>query len=67
MKRAIINLIKYYQEHKPPRLKNTCLFTPSCSNYMILSIEKYGLIKGTIKGILRIIRCIPPNGGIDYP
>jgi putative component of membrane protein insertase Oxa1/YidC/SpoIIIJ protein YidD len=34
---------------------------------MILAIEKYGVVKGVIKGIRRILRCNYPNGGIDYP
>jgi len=34
---------------------------------MILSIEKYGLLKGISKGIKRISNCKIPNGGIDYP
>jgi putative component of membrane protein insertase Oxa1/YidC/SpoIIIJ protein YidD len=35
---------------------------------MILSIEKYGVLKGLLKGIWRIIRCNPiSKGGIDYP
>lgn len=48
-------------------MENSCLFIPSCSNYMILAIEKYGLIKGITKGVKRILRCVPPNGGVDYP
>jgi len=34
---------------------------------MILSIEKYGAIKGLIKGCIRLLRCHPPNGGRDEP
>jgi putative component of membrane protein insertase Oxa1/YidC/SpoIIIJ protein YidD len=34
---------------------------------MLLAIEKYGLIKGIIKGLKRIWKCKYPNGGLDYP
>ncbi len=67
MKKIIIKILKFYQKNKPSRLKNVCLYTPSCSQYMIFAIEKYGLIKGFLKGILRILKCRYPNGGIDYP
>jgi putative membrane protein insertion efficiency factor len=43
-----------------------CRFHPTCSEYAVQAIEKYGLIKGGLKSIWRIIRCNPWNpGGID--
>jgi len=46
-----------------------CRFYPTCSDYMILAIQKYGLLKGIKKGINRIRRCRPDNyeSCIDYP
>ncbi len=67
MKRFLISLVRFYQRHASPQLRASCLFEPSCSEYMILAIEKYGCIKGVYKGIARLLRCKPPNGGIDYP
>lgn len=67
MKELIIRLIRFYQKKAPKKIREACLFTPSCSEYMILSIEKYGTIRGIIKGENRILRCRYPNGGIDYP
>lgn len=67
MKKVIIKIIKFYQKKAPKKIRQACLYEPSCSNYMILAIEKYGTLKGVCKGIKRIIRCKPPNGGIDYP
>jgi ribonuclease P protein component len=66
-KKMIIKLIKFYQSHRPKRLP-CCRFCPSCSEYMVLSIKKYG-IKGVLKGLWRIARCNPfnKNHGIDYP
>ena len=67
MKNLLIKLIKYYQKKAPKEVREACLFEPSCSNYMILAIKKYGVIKGLYKGIKRLSRCHYPNGGNDYP
>ncbi len=67
MKKVIISFIKLYQKTAPQSLRQSCRFEPSCSNYMILAIEKYGVIKGVWLGLKRISRCRVPNGGKDYP
>ena len=67
LKRIMIFIVRLYQLWAPEMMRKSCLFTPSCSEYMILSIEKYGCIKGFIKGVIRIRKCHTPNGGIDYP
>ncbi len=66
-KKALIWFIHVYQRFAPEKLRASCLFEPSCSNYMILAVQKYGAIKGTIKGFDRLSRCHLPNGGIDEP
>lgn len=66
-KRACIEWILLYQKHAPERLRQSCLFTPSCSEYMRLAIEKYGTVRGVAKGIRRLCRCHHPNGGVDLP
>lgn len=66
-KRLFINVIKLYQKYAPDSLRNKCRFEPSCSEYMILAIEKYGLIKGIQKGIERLNRCNIDGGGFDFP
>ena len=68
MKNIIIGFIKFYKLFLSPILPNSCRFYPTCSDYMILSVEKYGVLRGLIKGVWRIIRCNPiSKGGIDYP
>lgn len=63
-----IRLIRVYQQLLSPLLGPMCRFHPSCSNYTIQAIEKYGLLKGTWKGVCRICRCHPWNpGGYDPP
>ncbi len=65
-KRAVIWLVHFYQKNAPVHVRMRCPFEPSCSEYMILAIKKYGVALGIIKGIGRLLRCRPP-GGIDYP
>lgn len=67
LKNIVLLSIKIYQRLAPISIREKCRFEPSCSNYMIMSIEKYGLIKGAIKGYLRLRRCNIDNGGYDYP
>jgi len=68
VKRLLITLIRFYQRAISPLFPNSCRYYPSCSNYAILAIEKYGVFKGTLKAIWRVLRCNPwSKGGIDYP
>ena len=67
LKRFAIGLVLLYKVLAPMSVRGRCLFTPTCSTYMIMAIGKYGLFRGVYKGIRRILRCHPPNGGIDYP
>jgi len=59
--------IRVYQKHAPEHVRQACVFEPSCSEYMILSIEKYGVVRGIAKGVNRLKRCGHPNGGEDFP
>ena len=58
--------IRAYQLLLSPYLGNNCRFYPTCSNYAIEAVEKFGVIKGTKMAILRILKCNPWGGsGID--
>ena len=58
-------MIKMYQKI-PGNFHYNCKFTPTCSNYMLESLEIHGTIKGTFMGIKRILRCNPfSKGGYD--
>ncbi len=60
--------IRLYQKLISPLLPSVCRFTPSCSDYCIEAIKKYGPIRGGIKGVWRILRCNPwCRGGTDWP
>lgn len=58
----IVGLVRFYQILISPLLGSNCRFTPSCSNYMLEALNKYGLIKGLYLGIKRIFRCHPWGG-----
>lgn len=64
---AVIYCVKLYQRYAPSRIRLSCVFEPSCSEYMISAVEKYGAFKGVAKGIRRLLRCRPQNGGQDIP
>ena len=66
-KRFCIWLILLYQRFAPEKIRRECCYQPSCSEYMKLAIEKYGVIKGIYRGCKRLSRCHWPNGGIDEP
>ncbi|HNS71154.1 MAG TPA: membrane protein insertion efficiency factor YidD [bacterium] len=68
MKKLILILIKLYKKFLSPINFGThaCKYNPSCSDYTYEAVEKYGVIKGLLKGLYRIIRCNPfSKGGYD--
>ena len=67
LKRILICLVRIYQRYAPDSIRDKCRFEPSCSEYMILSLEKYGVIKGVVTGVKRLTRCNINGGGFDYP
>ena len=65
---CLIAWVRVYQVCLRPVLPSVCRFQPSCSEYFIQAIYKYGPFQGTRKGIGRICRCNPWNrGGYDPP
>ncbi|MCQ1531680.1 membrane protein insertion efficiency factor YidD [Lutispora saccharofermentans] len=66
MKYIIIFLIRLYQLVISPISPGKCRFIPTCSNYTLEAVRKYGSIKGTVLGIKRVMKCHPFNpGGYD--
>ena len=65
MKNVLIKLIKLYQI-TPLHSHSYCRFVPTCSNYAIIAIERFGVLKGSMLAIKRIVRCRPHgSSGID--
>jgi putative membrane protein insertion efficiency factor len=66
MKTILLLLVRGYQLLVRPVLPPSCRFSPSCSQYSIEAISKYGALKGFWLTIKRVIRCNPWNpGGYD--
>lgn len=64
--RLMVALIRLYQRCLSPLLPPSCRFTPSCSQYTIEAISRYGLFKGSFMSAWRILRCNPfCKGGWD--
>jgi putative membrane protein insertion efficiency factor len=65
---VLVTLVRLYQWLISPLLGQRCRFYPSCSEYFIGAVRKYGAISGSLRGIWRICRCHPFNpGGYDPP
>jgi hypothetical protein len=59
-------MIRGYQVALSPLLPSACRYTPSCSQYAIQAVEKYGAMRGMWMGARRILRCHPfRKGGYD--
>ena len=66
MKKVLIAGIRFYQKYISPLKWTKCPYIPSCSQYGLDAIEKYGAFKGSLLAIWRILRCNPfSKGGID--
>ena len=64
----LIAAVRLYQLLLSPLIGRTCRFDPSCSAYFILSVQKYGALRGALRGLARICRCHPFHpGGYDPP
>lgn len=59
-------LIRFYKHRISPSLPPSCRYIPTCSEYAMEAIEKYGLLKGGFMAVKRILRCNPFHpGGYD--
>jgi putative membrane protein insertion efficiency factor len=69
MKEAFIFLLKFYKKWASPFFEivfgKACRFTPSCSEYTITALEKFGTAKGLLMGVKRLGKC-QPWGGDGY-
>lgn len=65
---ALIGLVRFYQAVVSPWSPPSCRFTPTCSEYAVQALKKYGVLKGVILSLHRIVRCNPWGGrGFDPP
>lgn len=65
-RRGLVGLIRFYQLAISPRHRKHCKYYPTCSEYTRQAVDKYGIIKGSLLGIIRILKCNPfSKGGVD--
>ena len=65
MKKLLLCLIRFYQKHISPAFPPRCRFTPTCSQYALEAVERYGAWKGGVLALRRFLRCHPFYRG-DY-
>lgn len=66
MKRYVLGAIRFYQRRVSPGLPAACRYQPTCSQYTLEAIDRYGVVRGAWMGVRRLLRCTPLNrGGYD--
>ncbi|EQB86490.1 putative membrane protein insertion efficiency factor [Clostridium punense] len=66
LKKILLKVIKFYRKYISPLKAPCCIYVPTCSEYAIEAIERYGAIKGGFMALKRILRCHPYHkGGYD--
>ncbi|MCH5232132.1 MAG: membrane protein insertion efficiency factor YidD [Muribaculaceae bacterium] len=65
MSKLLIVLVKFYQNAISPHFPPACRYTPTCSEYAVEALRKYGAVKGLWLAVKRICRC-NPFGGSGY-
>ena len=66
MKRLLIALVKFYRKRISPLKRPCCRYIPTCSQYALEAVEKYGAGKGSWLAIKRLLRCHPFHRGDLY-
>lgn len=66
MRKAVIATLRFYKRFLSPLLPSACRYHPTCSEYMLEAVHKYGVLRGASMGIRRLLRCHPFRaGGFD--
>ena len=66
MKCVFLALIRFYRAHISPYTPPTCRFIPCCSTYAATALRRFGLFRGGLMALCRILRCNPLcRGGVD--
>ena len=65
-KRIMLGMIRFYRRFISPMFPPCCRFTPTCSQYALEAITKYGALKGGYLAVRRILRCHPFYKGDPY-
>jgi len=66
MQKVLIALLRGYKKFVSPFLPSACRYSPTCSEYMMQAVAKYGAVRGVWMGLKRLARCHPfHEGGFD--
>jgi hypothetical protein len=66
VKRVTLQMLRGYKWVISPMFPPACRYTPTCSEYAMEAIERYGVVRGGLKAFLRLLRCHPfKKGGYD--
>ncbi|NCQ52807.1 MAG: membrane protein insertion efficiency factor YidD [Caldiserica bacterium] len=66
MKKVTLYVLKFYRKYISPLKPPTCIYIPTCSEYAVQAVEKYGALKGGWLAVKRVLRCNPFfKGGHD--
>ncbi|HEU5141404.1 MAG TPA: membrane protein insertion efficiency factor YidD [Bacillales bacterium] len=66
MKYLFIAMIRFYQKYISRLTPPSCRFYPTCSNYALEAVERFGVLKGSWLAVRRLVKCHPfHEGGVD--
>ena len=68
MRAVVLAPIRFYSRFVSPALPPRCRYHPSCSAYAVGAVERYGILRGLVLAVWRVLRCNPwSHGGYDPP
>ena len=66
MRAVVIAPIRFYRRFISPALPRRCKYHPTCSEYAVEAVRRYGVLRGAVLAVWRILRCNPwSHGGVD--
>lgn len=64
---AAVAPVRFYQRFISPAIPQRCKYHPSCSQYSVTAIRRYGILRGLVLSAWRLLRCNPwSHGGVDF-
>jgi putative membrane protein insertion efficiency factor len=67
LRKIFIAPVRFYQRAISPGLPARCKYYPTCSEYAVQAVRRYGILRGVVLAAWRVLRCNPlSNGGVDF-
>jgi putative membrane protein insertion efficiency factor len=67
LRKLVIAPVRFYQRAISPGLPARCKYYPSCSEYAVQAVRRYGILRGVVLAAWRLLRCNPwSHGGVDF-